>query len=395
VRLPRILRLFTVICLALAVAGCWSRRELTEVAFAGVMGVDWADGQYLVTVNVRSPRKGGESQAQGGPDIKTVSVAAHSIDEGVAKLDNILARSLTLAHIRSVTIGEEMAERGIGPILDHLLRTVEIRPTVRLGVAVGMARDLLQARPFGESAPGDGPLGYHETAMYRSSNVIARRLQEVGIILQEEGIDLTLPVFRLGNTPSPAENGAVSPSPEIQREVIYGGSALFRNDRMVGWLSPDATRGLANALDKAVHGGIIVPCKAPDRRMVFRMRKSEGSIRSSVVGGRLSGQIVVSIIADLNEVTCPEEVLRDGDVVYLQDALAREVRKNILEAFERACEAEADIFGFGEYTFRRSPQMFLGLAKHGYMSNMTVSVQVRPQVPRLGQLYRRYRWNER
>lgn len=382
----------------LLLPGCWSRRELTDVSFAGLMAIDWMDEQYVVTLNINSPRRQTQEQTAGGgkEGVWTVSGQGDTVDIALARIDQILSRSLTLAHIRAVFFGEEMARRGIGPALDFLLRSVEIRPTAWVGITEGKAKELLTARPRQEQVPSDGPMGYHDSAANRSSLTPARRLTEVSNILQEEGIELTLPFFRLGNREIPRENGALSPAPEHQKEIIFGGAGVFEQDRLVAWLSPTGARGQLWARDRVVHGALRGECPDPKKAhgVVFRLRKATGKVRTGVEGGKLRGYITIRVFADVNELLCEGRLPFTPDLPLLEKSLRERVQQDIDTALEAARETGSDIFGFGQSLFRYAPQQFTSRQEKWpeLIKQMPISIKVEARVVRMGQISRRYKW---
>jgi len=387
----------------LLLPGCWSRRELTEVSFAGVIGFDWVDDQYLVTIAIHSPgQTPGEKGQPTNRAVWTISEPAPSPDVAFAQIDEILPRSLTLSHVRSVIFGEEMARRGIGPVMDVLLRSVEIRPTAWVGVTNGRASELLAAQPR-QGVMTEGPLGYHDAAQNRSSISPARRLTEVAKILQEEGIDLTLPLFRRANKAAPNperahEEGALRPKPEDAFEIVYGGAGVFRGDKLVAWLTPREARGHMWGINRVRHGIVSVGCPKPkkNQRVVFRLRGSSGRATLSTVNGELQGVIHVKVVADVNEITCREPLVSPDDTNLLSGLLARRVQEYVLASVDIGKREGSDMFGFGQSLFRRAPAAFRSRqAKWDkVLAEMPVTVQVDAQVVRLGQIRRRFRWQE-
>ncbi|MDF2627318.1 MAG: spore germination GerAC like [Symbiobacteriaceae bacterium] len=376
---------------------------MTDVSFAGVIGFDWVEDQYLVTIAIHSPgARAGEKGQPTARTVWTVSETAPSPDAAIARLDQLLPRSLTLSHVRSVIFGEEMARHGIGPIMDLLLRSVEIRPTAWLGVTNGKASELLDAQPR-QGVMTEGPLGYHDSALQRSSISPALMLTQVAQILQEEGIDLTLPLFRRGNQEPPdpkhfQDEGALSGKPEDETEIVYGGAGAFRGDKLVAWLTPKEARGQMWASHKTGHGAISAECPKPhpSERVVFRLRSSKGRIGVDSVGGKLQGHVRLKVVADVNEITCREPVVDFGDTERLQEILKRRVEDSVQSALEVARREGSDMFGFGQSLFRRAPAAYrLRQAKWDtVLKDLPVTVSVEAQVVRMGQTRERFRWRE-
>lgn len=390
-------RLLALLCIgAVLTMGCWSRRELTEISFAGMMGIDWAEGKYEVTLNINSPKRAGGEETGGATrkEVWTVTGQGRSVDEALNRIDQILARSLTLAHVRSVIFGEELARRGIGPTLDFLLRSVEVRPTAWMGVTQGPAKELLKARPRQQTAPSEGPVGYHDVARLRSGYVPTQRLVDVTRILQEEGQDLALPFFRLGGEEAPRPAGAIEANEDAPQEIAFGGAGIFRGDKLVGWLSPVEARGGLWA-ERVEHGLVAARCRDEDREALFRVRKAGGEISVQMGPDGPRGRIYTKVFADLNELGCREFTVDGYNTAPLQRLLANQVSQEISMALEQARAAGSDFFGFGRQLYRDNPHLFKRKEAqwHKILAEMPVEIVVESRVPRLGQVTKRYLWS--
>lgn len=390
----RVVRLAVILLVVLVMTGCWSRRELTEVSFTGMLGLDWEDDQYVVTVNILSPRRVASETGKGDQKVWTVSERAPAIDQAISRLDQMLSRSITLAHIRAVIYGEDLARHGIGQSLDYLLRSVEIRPTAWVGVTPGRAMDLLKARPRQEMALSDSPIGYQDAATQRSSITPSRRKTEVANLLREEGISLTLPSYRIAEEPPPRLEGALKAHAGEDTEVAFGGAGVFLGDRLVEWLSPEAARGLLIAHGRAVHGAVSAPCESNGSRIVYRLRKSSGKVTTWVTQGKVRSRIEAKVVADVNDFGCPVAESTSVAVDILHKRLEKQVMSQIQAALDVQRTSGADIFGFGQALFRHSPEEYTRREK-GWtetVRQMPVEVSVNVQVPRLGQINRTYEW---
>ncbi len=393
--MTRSFRLAVVLLASLLLSGCWSRRELTDVSFVGLIGVDLEDDQYLVTFNVIAPKQAGQEgggASQGRADVWSVTATAFSLDEAVGKANQLVSRDITLAHVRAIVFGETFARKGIAPALDFLLRSVEVRPTAWVTVTTGSANNFLEIRPRQERVPAEGPIGFNDLVQARSGITPARRLLEVANILQEEGIDLTLPLFRRADMKHPNPDGEEEAGSGA-RELIYGGAGIFRGDRLVGWLSADQARGALWSVGRVSRAALAAPCEDPEKRAVFRVRSSEGSVRTTVRDQKIEGEIRVKVVADLNESACSEQIVRGGDLSRAEEMLAKQVRTELTETLALLRETGSDYLGFGQSLYRRAPSIFRAHEKKWpeTLAEMPVRIVVEAQVPRTGQMKQRYR----
>ncbi|HWI53889.1 MAG TPA: Ger(x)C family spore germination C-terminal domain-containing protein, partial [Symbiobacteriaceae bacterium] len=99
---------------------------------------------------------------------------------------------------------------------------------------------------------------------------------------------------------------------------------------------------------------------------------------------------------DVNDITCEDRLLSDGDVSRLNKALEARVRESISHALGVARATGSDFFGFGQNLFRHNPGAFLTREKKwdDVLKEMPVTVEVEGKVIRLGQLNKKYRWRE-
>jgi hypothetical protein len=106
--------------------------------------------------------------------------------------------------------------------------------------------------------------------------------------------------------------------------------------------------------------------------------------------------ISVKVVADVNENSCEEPALYDGDTSLLEASLTSRVRDNIQKAIAVAHATGSDFFGFGQSLFRLHPAEYTARQAdwHEIIKKLAVQVNVETQVVRTGQLYRRYQWRE-
>ncbi len=384
--------------LALALlSGCWSRREITETSFIGLLAVDWVNGRYRLTANGLLPaNQGSDRSASGGggtdPEQKpiwTIQAEAPSLDEAMGRLERLSPRRIFLGHLRAVLFGEAMARRGIGAPLGYLDRSSEVRPTVWLGVTPGLAGPLLTTRPVTELYPANGPLGYHDLIPKRLSMAPARRLVNAIAILQEEGADLVLPMFRM-REPEGGDPTTVIPAPERVGEMLIGGAGVFRGERLVGWLTPEEGRGLLFARSRAASGPIAARCPQGEGQTVFRLR---GSKTKLILTGEEADDLAVTLLitayADLNDVQCDTGPASVDQLTQFEEALAGEIEREVRNALQISRRTGADIFNLGQALFQRNPPAYKALARRWpeVLARIPVEIQVQTRVPRVGQIY--------
>lgn len=92
--------------------GCWSRRELNDLAIALAMGVDSSGDQFKVSAQIVNPGEVTSVKGGGGnSSIATYSSSGETIFEAIRKMTTKSPRKIYFSHTRLVVIGEELAKK--------------------------------------------------------------------------------------------------------------------------------------------------------------------------------------------------------------------------------------------------------------------------------------------
>lgn len=132
-------------------SGCWSKKELDEISILSGVGIDIGEQNKLrLTMQVilhREMKIESQSGKRGGEEKPTQNVVAEGNSLIDANRNYVLqsGRRGYWSHINVLIIGEELAKKGIGQILDVLERDQEVRRRTYLLVSKGEAKDILNA----------------------------------------------------------------------------------------------------------------------------------------------------------------------------------------------------------------------------------------------------------
>src|SRR5690606_32623535 len=122
-------------------SGCWSKKELTDIAIISAFGIDKNDkGQYVGTIQVINPGNVTGGQQDGGsnfgPPISVYSETGTNLIEVSRKFSTGISRRLYYAHTNLVVVGERLArEDGILQLFDAMDRDPEFRITSEVIIA--------------------------------------------------------------------------------------------------------------------------------------------------------------------------------------------------------------------------------------------------------------------
>jgi spore germination protein KC len=143
--------------LMMLLTGCWNRRELNKLAVVLVVGIDSANGQYEVSVQVAEPSQMSRNRGSDPSPVSVFSQKSSTIFEAFRKITTKSALKMYLAHIRLVIFDEQTARKGINDPLDFLFRDHEVRPDFYMVVTKGTsAKDVVSFITPTEMLPSIG-----------------------------------------------------------------------------------------------------------------------------------------------------------------------------------------------------------------------------------------------
>jgi spore germination protein KC len=268
------------IVLLLVVPGC-GRQELNQQAIVRLIGIDTApDGQLQLTVRLVLPKlvrvSGGGSGSSSKIDV-VFSATGRTFADAAARLQQTLPRRLLWVHASTLILGEAYARQGIHSVLDFMAREAEVSLDVLLVTTNGRAETLLRNDPRLEVVLTDV-----FEKLVGVENVPKVTLKRFLWTMQTAGEDPVTAKFEV------AKEGSLR----------LAGSALYRGDRLVRWLSPDETRMLLWLRDEIKEETLTVPVAGGH---VSVQVKGDRAIRAQVVGGRPRVQLSLHAIGELVE----------------------------------------------------------------------------------------------
>ncbi|MDI3298556.1 MAG: Ger(x)C family spore germination protein [Bacillota bacterium] len=349
--------------LALAVpflaGGCWDRVEIIDRGFIAAAAVDAVPGGYRLTVQLVLPQSlpspggggAGGGGAGGGPSVAVLSATGATLAEAASRMDEQVASRLFWGQTRLLIVGQALARRGIGEVVDFLVRNRESRLRTDLLVARGEAAPLMAVAPPYRDIPADNI--YQEL---RKNLAPRLRAFEAAIRLREAGRGFLMPALAVTRPgPSPA-----SPSTGAERRVTLpanpalDGAGVFVGGKLVGWLDGRLTRGALWLEGLGSGGTITLPYRG--RPLSVLVERAQVRRRVLLAGERPSVRVDIEVDDTIQEVHEGEldpgrpELLRQ-----LGESLAREIRGRALAALAATRRMGADVYDFGRLFAGRQP----------------------------------------
>lgn len=333
------------IALALLLAllsGCWDRVEINDVAIIGMVGLDLADGGIQVSAKVITPtgsQAGGSKGGQTRPSI-TLTGKGETFTEAADYMQRTISRRLFWSHARVLVIGEELARQGVKSALDFWTRHREPRFGARMVVVKGRAQDFLSTEP-------------------RLDRLLSDAVREtIGIHLQAE---ISVKDFVIGlraqreNAVLPYIDTLVEGDPP--KGIRVNGTALFRGDRMVGWLNAHETQAMLWVRNESHYISLSFPVLAT-QAVALTLSRVQTRARPLFRGNRpYAMELDMTVDADLLESAVVTDYGKLDTIHKLEQQASKAIAERVEQMLEKAQkEFSTDVLRFGEVVRHRNPR---------------------------------------
>lgn len=349
------------IIVLIILSGCWDRREVNDLAIAVALGIDKnEDDGYRISVQVLNPSEIAAASTGGGSGydtpVTTYTTTGDIVFEALRKLTQEVPRKIYLAHIRLIVIGEEVAKEGIYNVLDFLSRDHEMRTNFFIIVSKDCsANDILNVLTSIEKIPANKlyeSLESSSTAWAATSKV---KLNELMDDIINEG---TQPILTAVTILGDAGSGvAIDNVQTITPSTIlkFDGMAAFKENKLVGWLNEDESKGL-NYTQGNVQNTIIVIDQS-DGQVGIELINSTAEIIPHVHGsGPPSIEVKIEGEANIAEANTDLDLMTDHIFSELEEKTNEDIREKITQSVEKSQKRyKSDIFGFGEQIHKKAP----------------------------------------
>jgi len=327
-------------------SGCSGGREINDLEIVIGMGVDKdkTTGNVLLTAQVVKEGEMEKSSGSGGSKGEgkafwNVSGKGNSIFEAVRQMTHKTGNRLFVSHNQVVIFGNDIASEGLQKYIDFFLRAHEMRPTTLILIAEDQAFDVMDAKPETEKLPAMNIVKLVKTYGFTSHFYKVNMKDFASWLLSAT----TAPIAPLVGISQ--DTGG--------KEIYVSGMAVFKNDKVVGKLNQEETRGLLWVLGKVKSGVILISSPNKQGKVIFEIIDAKSKVTPKIENGKIIMHIKIKEESSLSEQTTTENLATIQEFEKMQNAQAEIIRQEIIAAFEKSKELTADIFGFGELLHKK------------------------------------------
>lgn len=382
-------------CLAVSIllSGCWDRTELNELAITSATSFDKTDKGWIISYQIIIPSAissgyGGGGAGNGGSPITVYSTTGKTIREAVSRSVMESPRQLYFAHNRVLVVSERAARSGMNAILDVYFRLPEARETVNLLISEGDPSRMLRQLFAMQRINGEGLQALIAKESRIDSILPAVKVYEFAMSIVGDGRSGVLPEIYIGGSPDVKATDQLSET-TLTARLKLGRLALFKSDRMVGWLSQREALGVAFISDRIKSASIAFPCgdrSSQSQLGTFRITKSSTKLTPRRNGGRLTMDVNIRTEGSIEEMNCALDLLDPSVLHQLEARLKGEVEKIVDEAWDAVRAHKADVLGFAEIVHRHDPKYWKSLKNNWdeQFAAIAMKTDIKVKIERVG-----------
>jgi spore germination protein KC len=336
--------LIIMMCLCF-LSGCWNYKEVDELAIVGGAAIDKTeDGRYEMTVETI---EGGGSRDTMMKS-KVLTGLGKTLFDAARNLITISGKRLYWSHTQIIILSQETAREGVMKVIDWYSRDAETREDVTLLVSrEATAKEILMADPATEQVVSI-TLGHEIDNNNSIGTAPIIDIMHFDIESQLNVLSSALPVI-----------GLTQVADKRVAQII--GSAIIKDDKLVGFLDGEETKYLNFIKDEIKKGIFVIEVDDNGNKVLvsLEMFMNKTNVKPIVSETGITMSIVTDTSAAIGEINGAKINLDEAHIKAIEKTAERTLESRICEVIKKVREEYgADIFGFASTLYGDDPKTF-------------------------------------
>jgi spore germination protein len=312
-------------------SGCAQKRIIDDLALINAVGYDVSekdDEPLQMTATFPIITKDGKY------DRETLTVTGRSSKGARVKLRNETNLQLESGQLRVAIYGRELAEKGLIPYIDTLVRDPNIGPRVLMTLGKDGASEIVKV-PIENEGQNATFLEQFLTKLHNESKATNFNIYQFFRDLYDDGIDPILPVFT-------AEKDSIK----------FDGVGLFQDDRLVDLLNPEDTRLLFLLREEIKRGEFDLTLDVEGSKQEMMISYVQTTHRIKVNSTRKNQQaatIHIDVLGDVQEYTGEEDLSDPKVQMKLEKIVGKQLNEKGDALLKHLQAKQVDSNGIGRY----------------------------------------------
>lgn len=330
-------------------SGCWNNRDITDLAIAVGVGLDKTEeGKIQLTIQIVNPHSAPSSQQEGGNPLESgiqITVLGDTVFDAARNIITKSNKKLYFSHIQVIVIGETLARDSIGEIIDFFERDHETRRKVDVVIAKGAtAKEILNTKSQLESLTS-----VHLSESLKNAKALGKSqvITLFDILQQVQAPGKDIVIGNIGFSGSSTE--------KTLEHMEMQGSSIFKKGQLVGFLSPEETRGYLFGSNQIKSTILVLPNPLEKgKQLSIEVIGSTGKTHARVEDGKPLLTIQVEAVGNIGEVVGNSDVTTFEMGQLLENLAAKHIQKEIEQVLDIIQKKyQSDIFGFQTVIYQK------------------------------------------
>lgn len=350
----------------LTLTGCWDSIELNDIAVVTGMAIDpGQEKKFRLTLEYVNPAQFSPQSPEQGAPVSVISWEGDTLYETAQMMNVGTSRKLIFSHTRVLLINEEIAEAGFIRFLDALDRSAQFRNDFNILIAKGdKAEDFIKVNDPIERIPSIKIKTQIETFLDEWGGDPGVRLTDFLNALISKGRSPVSNTVVINGDPEKGKNSESNMSIEREAMVQVDGLAVYKKDKVVGFLTVEDTRNYLWTQDLK-NTTLSFPCHAGEEASkqgkfadVF-INSSKSRMRTEYRGDTPLLKVEIFAEGRISGIQCKKDLSAVETYQEFEKAAEKEIEEKVSTTIKKVQEKYgSDIFGFGEQLNRQDPKKF-------------------------------------
>ncbi|WP_341277714.1 Ger(x)C family spore germination protein [Paenibacillus sp. FSL H8-0537] len=363
----------------LLLSGCWSQINFDQLTVVSAIGLDLnKQGQLQVTVQLVNPTLpvaagGGVQQRRA---IATYTANGITVEDALETIRKQAKKSLFFSQTKVLLIGERLAKQGLNDSMDFFWREPNQNFNCWVMVSRRPVKEVLTDSKELQAVAAEEWKAYFKNKTYKPTSG-GIQLYQFLPRLEQSGFQVAVPgLLQVGK----------SGSKDLVMEITD--LAVFRNNKMVGWLNSEETQ-VVSWLTKLSSLGLFQMTTKDKKSIMFELKNIHIAMKPAFENGQLQMNVRMKTRASIKTSTevmdLTEKKTTDLIKTELSSAIAASIEGTLHKLFH---SYKSDAVGFGETIHRKDPKIW-EMLKEGWneeLANIKVQSSISIELVKSGLL---------
>ncbi|MBH0175734.1 Ger(x)C family spore germination protein [Fictibacillus sp. 23RED33] len=345
-------KLIILLLLLPCLSGCWDNKDINHRIMPLVLGVSREGQELKVILQIPKPAK----------DVTETSLVigrGETVNQAVENISQNMESEIDLLHVKVILVEKQLAEEGLKDLIGGFIRSRDISPKSIIAITETKIEDIFEKVKDDNTTEGSLLLDHFEKNSGWNPQIALTRIWEVYRSIHSYTRDVAIPLIKVGKSTF----------------IEQIGSAVIKNGKMVGKISPEQTL-IFNVIKGESARGKIEVFNEGSVLILQSHTKHKSQFSNGVPSLRYTINLDVMILETKNNPTT-KDIEKGVEIL---------VTNGFDTMFKKLKNERADIIGFGQYFRYHIPREELKQWRSKYFTDLQVSFNVKVNISNKGYL---------